>query len=105
VRIIEKKFRGSLICRLLDYPVAYAITKMLLENGPMPLDDIVKHVKISKPGVCVHLRKLRIGHIIRYEKRWPNTIYRIKYPKEVKLFLDAAEMLASRISRRIKQDY
>lgn len=105
MKILEKKYRGSLICRIFDYPIAYAITKLLLENGPMELDEIVKKVKISKPGVSAHLKKLKIAHIVRYEKRWPKTIYCIKYQKEVKNLLDAAEKLATRITKRITLDY
>jgi DNA-binding transcriptional regulator GbsR (MarR family) len=105
MKILEKKYRGSMICRIFDYPVAYAITKLLLNNGPMELDEIVRKVGISKPGVSLHLRKLKIAHIVRYEKKWPKTIYWIKYPKEVKNLLNAAEKLAIRITRRINKDY
>lgn len=69
MRIAEKKFRGSQVCRVLSYPIVYAITKMLLEKGPLTLDDIVKAVGRSKPTVCNHLAKLRLANIVRYEPR------------------------------------
>lgn len=105
MKIVEKKYRGSLMCRILGYPITYAIVKILIEYGPMDLNDIVKRVKISKPGVCNHLLKLKIANIIRYEKKYPNTIYRIKYPTEVKKLLDASENLVIRTTKRIKKDY
>jgi DNA-binding transcriptional regulator GbsR (MarR family) len=69
MKLIEKKYRGSLLCRILGYPVSYAIAKMLLEEGPMNLHEIANLVRISKPGVSVYLRKLKIANIIRFEKR------------------------------------
>ncbi len=35
MRIVEKKFRGSIICRVLGYPISYGIVKLLLEKGRM----------------------------------------------------------------------
>jgi predicted transcriptional regulator len=105
VRIIEKKYRGSVMCRIFGYPITYAIVKLLLEHGAMDLDKIVKNVKISKSGVCNHLLKLKVANIIRYEKKWPKTIYRIKYPAEVKKLFDASEKLVIRTTKRIKKDY
>ncbi|UCG92047.1 MAG: winged helix-turn-helix transcriptional regulator [candidate division WOR-3 bacterium] len=105
MKITEKKYRGSVMCRILGYPITYAIVKLLLEHGPMELDEIVRRVKISKPGVSLHLKKLKIANIVRYEKRWPKTYYWIKYPEEVKDFLDASEKLVIRTTKRIKKDY
>lgn len=87
MKIIEKRYRGSVLCRILGYPIAHAIVKMLLENGPMDLTQITDSVRISKPGVLAHLRKLKIANIIRYEKSWPKTYYWIKYPEEVRAVL------------------
>jgi len=105
MKILEKKYRGSVICRILGYPITYAICKLLLEKGPLELDEVIKHVKIKKPGVCLHLNKLKVANIIRYEKRWPKTFYWIKYPKEVKAFLNTCEKLVIRATKRIRKDF
>jgi DNA-binding transcriptional regulator GbsR (MarR family) len=105
MKIIEKKYRGSVLCRILGYPITYAIVKMLLEKGPMSLEKITALVKISKPGVVAHLRKLKIANIIRYEKRWPKTYYWIKYPKEVRAVLKTIDTLVTRTTKRIRKDH
>jgi predicted ArsR family transcriptional regulator len=105
MKIIEKKYRGSVLCRILGYPITYAIVKMLLEKGPMDLTQIAAEVSISKPGVLVHLRKLKIANIIRYEKRWPKTFYWVKYPKEIRAVLETIETLVARTTKRIELDH
>ncbi|UCG91267.1 MAG: winged helix-turn-helix transcriptional regulator [candidate division WOR-3 bacterium] len=105
MKIREKKYRGSLICRTIGYPISYAIVRMLLEHGPMNLQQIVKRVKRSKATVCVHLAKLKLANIVRYEKEWRKTMYWIKYPREVKKFLQACEELVERTTKRIKKDF
>jgi DNA-binding transcriptional regulator GbsR (MarR family) len=105
VKVVEKKYRGSLLCRILGYPITYAIAKMLLDNGPMAMDEIAQRTKISKPGVSAHLRKLKIANIIRYEKRWPKTYYWIKYPRELKEVLKAIGILVTRTTKRLRQNY
>ena len=105
MRLLEKKYRGSLICRILGYPITYAIVRMLLERGPMDLEQIATAVRISKPGVSMHLRKLKIGNIIRYEKRSRKTYYWIKYPNEVRSVLETIERLVARTTKRIEEDH
>ena len=92
------------MCRILGYPITYAIVKMLLEKGPMDLTQIAASVRISKPGVLAHLRKLKLANIIRYEKRWPKTYYWIKYPNEVRAMLEKVEILITRTTKRLEQD-
>jgi DNA-binding transcriptional regulator GbsR (MarR family) len=104
MKIIEKKYRGSVICRILGYPVTYAIVRMLLERGPMDLEQIATSVRISKPGVSIHLRKLKIANVIRYEKKWPKTFYWIKYPNEVRAVLETIERLVTRTTKQIEKD-
>lgn len=105
MKIVEKKFRGSVICRVLAYPISYAIVKMLFESGKMGLTDIVKKVKRSKPTVCYHLTKLRMVNIVRYEKEGKETYYWIKYTKYVKTIMDACEAMVQRATQRIKKDF
>ncbi len=102
---MEKKFRGSVICRVLSYPIAYAIAMRLLEKGPMKLDKLVRHVKRGKSTVCTHLSKLKLANLVRYEKEWRKTIYRIKYPGELKRFFRSCETLVERTTKRIKKDF
>lgn len=71
----------------------------------MSLDEIADRIEISKPGVSMHLRKLKIANIIRFEKRWPRTYYWIKYPKEVTRALRAIDLLVTRTTKRITRDY
>ncbi len=105
MRILEKKFRGSQLCRTLSYPIAYAIAWLLLEKGPLELDDIVKEVQRSKPAVCHQLSKLRLVNIVRYDKNWRRTRYWIKYPQEMREFFKACDRVITRITSRLKKDY
>jgi len=105
MRIIEKRFRGSIACRVLSYPIAYGIVKLLLEKRKMDLGQIAANVKRSKSAVCFHLTKLRLANIVRYEHKGKLTTYWIKYPSEVRRVLIACEQLADRISKRLNVDF
>jgi len=105
MKILEWKFRGSVICHTLGYPITYAIVKLLLEKGPMGLDEITKRVNRAKNTVCGHLTKLKLTNIIRFEKTKFKTIYWIKYPEEVKEFMSVCEKLVKRTARNLDHDY
>ena len=105
MKIVEKRFRGSLICRVLGYPITYGIIKLLLEEGQMDLENIAKYVKRSKAAVCFQLTKLRLANVVRYEKTGKTTSYWIKYPNETEKLLDACESLVDRVSRRLDKDF
>lgn len=105
MKIIEKKFRGSQLCRVLSYPITYAIVRLLLEKGPCDLDSIVKEVQRKKSTVCCHLAKLRLANIVRFEKEWRRTVYFIKYPVEISAFVNVCEKTVERITRRLKKDF
>jgi len=105
MKIQEKKFRGSQICRVLSYPISYAIAKMLLESGPLGLDDLVKEVKRTKSTVCNHMAKMRLANIVRYEKENRQTKYWIKYPYEMTEFMKACESLVERTTQRLRDDF
>ncbi len=105
MQIIEKKYRGSQICRVLGYPIPYAIVKLLLERGSMSLDELVKEVKRTKPTVCNHLAKLKLANIVRFDRKSRQTMYRIKYPQEITDFMKICEKLVERITQRLKEDF
>ena len=105
MKIVEKRFRGSIVCRVLSYPIAYGIVKLLLEKKEMNLEQIAVSVKRAKSTACFHLAKLRLVNIIRYEHKAQSTIYWVKYPNEVKKVLIACEQLADRISKRLNVDF
>ena len=105
MKIIEKKYRGSITCRVLGYPIRYAIVKMLLEYGPLELDDIVKQAGRAKNTVCEHLSKLKLANIVRYEKEHGRTIYFIKYPEELSFLVAACEKLVKRTAKGLETDY
>ncbi len=105
MRIVEKKFRGSLICRVLCYPISYGIVKLLLERGKMSLEEISKEIQRTKAAACFQLTKLRLANLIRYERIGKKTLYWVKYPDEVEEILNACDLLVSRISRRLDKDF
>jgi len=105
MKIVEKRFRGSIICRVLGYPISYGITKLLLEKGKMDLENIAKNVGRSKAAACIQLTKLRLAHIVRYDKKGKTTTYWIKYPQEIKKLLDTCEALVERTSRGLDKDF
>ncbi len=89
---------------VMGYPITYAIVRMLLENGPTPLEQIVHKVKRSKGTVCNHLVKLKLANLVRYDKKGHNTVYWLKYPEEIKNFVRKCEKIVERSTRKIKQD-
>jgi predicted transcriptional regulator len=105
MKIVEKRFRGSIICRVLGYPISYGIVKLLLQNGKMELGEIATRVERSKQATCSQLTKLRLANIVRYEKKRNATMYWIKYPRETEQLLSACEVMVQRISRRLDKDY
>jgi transcription initiation factor IIE alpha subunit len=105
MRIVEKKFRGSVICRVMGYPISYGIVKLLMEKGEMDLDTISRLVKRSKAAVCFQLTKLRLANIIRYERKGKHTHYWVKYPVEMKKIFHSCDLLVSRTSRRLNRDF
>jgi predicted transcriptional regulator len=105
MEIVERRFRGSVICRALGYPISYGIAKLLLEKGKLNLEQIARSVKRSKSAVCFQLTKLRLVNIIRYKRKGKMTFYWIKYPEQLKKILVACEQLAGRASQRLDKDY
>ena len=105
MKILERKYRGSVICRTIGYPITYAIVKLLLEKGPMELGELTEKVQRAKNTVCSHLTKLRLANIVRYEKKRTRTVYWIKYSSEVRQLIDACERLVKRTARRINRDF
>ncbi len=104
MQIVEKRFRGSVVCRVLGYPISYGITKLLLEKKALDLETIASYVERSKQATCSQLTKLRLANIVRYEKSGKSTIYWIKYPKEVERIFAACETFVRRSSRRLNKD-
>lgn len=84
MQVIERRFRGSMICRVLGYPISYGIVKLLLEKGKLDLDRISVCVRRSRQATCAQLTRLRLANIVRYEKKGVHTLYWIKYEAEVK---------------------
>jgi len=105
MKIMEKKFRGSVVCRVMGYPITYAIVRLLLENGSMSLEDIVKKVNRTKGTVCNHLVKLKLANLVRYDKDGHKTIYWLKYPSETRDFIRICEKIVERTTQRIKKDF
>lgn len=93
------------MCRTLGYPITYAITKLLLEQGPMELDEITRQVRRAKSTVCGHLAKLRMANLVRFEKAGLKTCYWIKYERETREYLRSCERLGKRTTQKIDQDY
>jgi len=102
---LEKRFRGSLICRVLGYPVSYGIVKLLLERGKTSLTEITKNIRRSKATACAHMTKLRLANVVRYDRKGMQTLYWIKYQYEVETIIRACEALAKRASRRLESDF
>ena len=104
MKIVERKYRGSVICRALGYPISYAIVKLLLEHDRLTLSDVVTQVKRTKQTACFHLTKLRMLNIVRYEKENNQTYYWIKYPAHVRSIVNACESFVKRTTKRIERD-
>lgn len=104
MRVQELQFRASQTCRVLGYPIPFAIVRLLLDRGPLTLQDIRPKARRSKQDLCHHLTRLRLAQIVRYERQGRETRYWIKYPDEVRRLVDSAQALAERAGRRMQQD-
>lgn len=104
MRVVEQGFRGSQICRVLGSPIAFGLTTLLLERGPLSLTDLSRHSRRSKPATLYYLNRLRFAHIIRYESRRGETLYWIKYGDALRRLLESLDAYVVRAGSRLREE-
>ncbi len=85
----EILYRESRVAKTLGAPAKYSIVNLLLKNGPLTVNEIVKGIKRSQSTVSHHLAQLRHLEIVRYETKSDSSYYWIKYPDELNKILQA----------------
>ncbi|MEO0185211.1 MAG: metalloregulator ArsR/SmtB family transcription factor [candidate division WOR-3 bacterium] len=92
----EIHYRESRVAKGLGDPAKYAITKLLLDTGPLSVNEIAKSVRRSQPTVSHHLAQLKNLEIVRYEARSSGSFYWIKYPEEIRRIIKSLNIFVNR---------
>jgi DNA-binding transcriptional ArsR family regulator len=77
-KIPELRYRASRICRVLGNPTAYEILHLLKRDKRTP-DQLAKILGKSIPTISQVLRSLRNLDLVRYEVKWRERIYWLKF--------------------------
>jgi DNA-binding transcriptional ArsR family regulator len=74
----EKRYRESRLCRLLGNPIVYQIILYLDCGGALTPSKLAKLTRRKISTVSIHLAKLRVADVVRYETAGKETRYRLK---------------------------
>ncbi len=97
-------YRESRVAKALGDPAKYSIVKILIKNGPMTVNELVKWIKRSQPTVSHHLAQLRHLEIVRYETKSDGIYYWIKYPDELHKILQALNNFVKRTLQGVEYE-
>jgi len=100
----EVLYRESRLARILGDPAKYVIVNVLLNEGPLTVNEIVRRVSRSQPTVSHHLARLRSAELVRYEVKSDGSYYWIKYSREVKEVVEALNKFVNRTLHRVHAD-
>src|SRR5579872_3121599 len=85
----------SHLFRVLADPTRLALVQ-LLEDGELPVRQLVEAVGASQPRVSTHLACLRHCGLVATERRGREVIYRLSIPRLPELLRTAADIAAPR---------
>jgi DNA-binding transcriptional ArsR family regulator len=80
----EKRYRESRLCRLLGNPVVYQIMLHLDGHGAMTPGKLAKLTRRKTSTISIHLAKLRIADLVRYETAGKETRYWLKNKADIR---------------------
>jgi predicted transcriptional regulator len=83
----EKRYRESRLCRLLGNPIVYQLVLHLDANGPLTPSKLAKLTGRKVSTVSIHLGKLRVADVVRYDTAGKETRYWLKHKPEMKSLL------------------
>ena len=87
----ERAYRQSRLCRVLGNPLAYSIVSLLAQHKDMTPSQIARGVGRSVSRVSHVLAALRMMEVVRYETKWKQASYRLKYPRQTRQIIAALE--------------
>lgn len=90
----EVPYRSSRICRILGNPVTFQILSLVVDAQLTP-SQMAKRVNRSVSTVSLHLSKLRLADLVRYEKKGLTVSYRAKYPGKTRQLLQSLKQLVA----------
>ncbi|MGB9720985.1 MAG: ArsR/SmtB family transcription factor [bacterium] len=100
----EIHYRESRVAKGLGDPAKYAIIKLLLNNGPLSVNEIARSIRRSQPTVSHHLAQLKNLEIVRYEVKSSGSYYWIKYPAEIHRILKALNVFVNRTMQGVENE-
>ena len=100
----EILYRATRVAKVLGEPSKYTIIDLLLRVNPLTVSEIANKVRRAQPTVSYHLAALRSLEIVRYEARSAGVYYWIKYPKELRLIINALRNFVRRTQRGLEHD-
>lgn len=87
----EKRYRESRLCRLLGNPIVYQLVLHLDANGPLTPSRLAKLTGRKVSTVSIHLGKLRVADVVRYDTVGKETRYWLKHKPEIESLLRVLE--------------
>jgi DNA-binding transcriptional ArsR family regulator len=91
----EKRYRASRLCRLLGNPIVYQVVLHLEAGGPLTPSKLAKLIGRQVSTVSIHLAKLRVADIVRYDTSGKETRYWLKHKSEMKGLLKMLERVVN----------
>jgi DNA-binding transcriptional ArsR family regulator len=90
----ETEYRGSRLMRALGSPKNYALVKLLMKHGPLPVEEIAARLNRVPWDVSKMLRPLRDLDVVRFQKDGRYTLYTLKDPEGLGDLVRGAEAYA-----------
>ena len=100
----EILYRESRVAKALGEPSKYAIVALLMRAKSLNVSEIARTLKRAKSTISHHLALLKSLEIVRYEVRSGAVYYWIKYPKDLRLVIDALRNFVRRTQRGLDHD-
>lgn len=79
----ERRYRESRLCRLLGNPIVYQLVLHLDAKGPSTPSKLAKLTKRKISTVSIHLSRLRVADLVRYDTAGKETRYWLKNKAEI----------------------
>jgi DNA-binding transcriptional ArsR family regulator len=75
----ENSYRQCRICRLLGNPVVYQLRVLLDSQDPLTASRLAMLTGRTVSTLSIHLAKLRVADLVRYDTTGKETLYRLKH--------------------------
>lgn len=99
----EAHYRVSRMMKTFGNPKAYSLARLLLDRGPMTVDEMVRLLHRSQTAVSKILRPLRDLEIVRYQRKGNTVIYTLKAPETLREILRRCEAYVVEVAKMVEE--